>query len=65
MRPPDAEPRGYHLFLRIPDVWAGVPFSEFLQLVLEARTMHLVQLTPNAVITLAILVHAYEMFVGV
>lgn len=42
-----------------------LPFSPFFITVLEEYTIHLVHLTPNAIATLVIFVHACEMFVCV
>ncbi|RLN05152.1 hypothetical protein C2845_PM13G08980 [Panicum miliaceum] len=41
------------------------PFSPFFVAVLEAYAVHLVHLTPNAILTLAIFAYACEMFFGV
>lgn len=42
-----------------------LPFSTFFLHVLEEYQVHLVHLTPNAVLTPSIFAHMYEMFVGV
>ncbi|RLN04882.1 membrane-associated protein-like [Panicum miliaceum] len=41
------------------------PFSSFFISVLEEYAVHLVRLSPNSVMTLAIFAHACEMFIGV
>jgi hypothetical protein len=41
------------------------PFSPFFVKVLEAYAIYMVHLIPNAVVTLALFVHACEMFIGV
>jgi len=52
-------------FLSFLMVGMAPPFSLFLTATLEEFTIHLVHLTPNAVLTLALFAHACEMFVGV
>jgi hypothetical protein len=42
-----------------------VPFFVFFPRVLEVYQIHLVHLTPNAILTLAIIAHQCKMFVGV
>ncbi|RLN04613.1 hypothetical protein C2845_PM13G09650 [Panicum miliaceum] len=41
------------------------PFSPFFMVALEAYAIHLVHLTPNSILTLAIFTHVCEMFFGV
>ena len=41
------------------------PFSPFMMAFIEEFAIHLVHLTPNAFLMLALFVHACEMFVGV
>jgi hypothetical protein len=51
----------------LPFLIAGLvlPFLPFFVEVLEAYAIHMVHLIPNAVVTLALFVHACEMFVSV
>ena len=51
----------------LPFVLAGLvpPFSPFLVATLEEFGLHLVHLTPNAILMLALFAHACEMFMGV
>ena len=53
------------VFLFFLVVGLAPPFSPFFMAVLEEFAIHLVHLTPNAVLTLALYAHACEMFVGV
>ena len=52
-------------FLSFLVVGMAAPFSTFTGAVLEVFALHLVHLTPNTVLTLALFAHACEMFVGV
>ena len=60
-------PRNAHevvTFLAFLAVGMAMPFSMFVMAVLEEFAIHLVHLTPNAILTLALFSHAREMFVG-
>jgi hypothetical protein len=56
------EVMSFHSFLV---VGMAAPFSPFAVVVLEVFSLHLVHLTSNTVLTLALFAHACEMFVGV
>jgi hypothetical protein len=61
-------PRGFgEVIIFLPFLMAGLvtPFSPFFVKVLEAYAIYMVHLIPNAVVTLALFVHACEMFIGV
>ena len=53
------------VFLSFLVVGMAAPFLTFAGAVLEVFALHLVHLTPNTVLTLALFAHACEMFVGV
>jgi hypothetical protein len=53
------------IFLLFLVVGAVPPFSPFLMAVLEDFAIHLVNLTPNAILTLVLFAHACEMFMVV
>jgi len=53
------------VFLSFLVVGLAPPFSPFMVAVLEEFTLHLMHLTPNTVLTLALFSHTYEMFMGV
>ncbi|RLN25605.1 uncharacterized protein C2845_PM07G11660 [Panicum miliaceum] len=55
-------PREIVTFLPFLLVGLVPPFSPFFVAALEAYAIHLVHLTPNAILTLAIFAHACEMF---
>ena len=50
----------------LPFIMAGLvpPFLPFFVVALEAFALHMVHLTPNAILTLALFAHTCEMFVG-
>ncbi|RLN03513.1 uncharacterized protein C2845_PM13G17940 [Panicum miliaceum] len=62
------EPRHiWEIITFLPFLVVGLvpPFSSFFIAALDAYAIHLAHLSPNSIMTLAIFVHACEMFIGV